>query len=136
MPWYDDIPNPFGFVNPANTTTNTPAATTSSSASEMVYNTATGQWGIMSSTGGFTPMPNMTGPYFGGPQVNIPVGRSEGGGQSTFGGTTNAGRGQVAFGGLPPLGAGIAGVNTKARKPGKATKASALKSKTVRSAHQ
>ena len=97
MPWYDDIPNPFGFVNPANTTTNTPAATTSSSASEMVYNTATGQWGIMSSTGGFTPMPNMTGPYFGGPQVNIPVGRSEGGGQSTFGGTTNAGRGCLLY---------------------------------------
>ena len=84
-----------------------------------VYNTRTGEYGIITSSGGFMSAGG-TQPYSSAvPRIYFPPGSA-----GTVDTTPSNSQPNV-WGGIDPMGAGIAGVNTPARKVGRATKESA-----------
>ena len=94
---------------------------------QWVYNTRTGEYGIITSSGGFMPMPGALPDhgYTHIPRIDFPPGDTSGTVEISKPVSKVPKSQPSIWGGLDPMGAGIAGVNTPARKVGRATKESA-----------
>ena len=81
----------------------------------IVQNTRTGEYGIITTSGGFSPLPAGTQPYSSAvPRIYFPPASA-----GTVDTTPKNSQPNV-WGGIDPMGAGIAGINTPSRKLGQA----------------